>query len=73
MMLLAQQQICKATVLAAVKSDEMPMTVCSFQAFYYYVQVFDECHHTQKNNPFNKIALKYTQLTAEQQTHLQVC
>ena len=40
---------------------------------FFPLQVFDECHHTQKNNPFNKIAFKYTQLTAEQQAHLQVC
>jgi len=36
------------------------------------MQVFDECHHTQNNHPFNKVALKYRQLTDQQQSYLQV-
>ncbi|DBB05724.1 TPA: hypothetical protein ACH3X1_012325 [Trebouxia sp. C0004] len=36
------------------------------------LMVFDECHHTQNNHPFNKVALKYRQLTDQQQHCLQV-
>ncbi|KAL0044320.1 hypothetical protein WJX82_011427 [Trebouxia sp. C0006] len=36
------------------------------------LMVFDECHHTQNNHPFNKVALKYRQLTHQQQSCLQV-
>ncbi len=39
---------------------------------YLWMQVFDECHHTQNNHPFNKVALKYRQLTHQQQSCLQV-
>ncbi|KAA6429036.1 MAG: retinoic acid inducible I [Trebouxia sp. A1-2] len=35
------------------------------------LMVFDECHHTQNNHPFNKVALKYRQLTHQQQSCLQ--
>lgn len=60
-----------STLLVQLKSP--PFVKSPTKLLAWMLQVFDECHHTQHNHPFNRVASKYRDLPAPQRHSLQVC
>ena len=64
---------CLSVLIIVQQLKSPPFVKSPTKLLAWMLQVFDECHHTQHNHPFNTVAGKYRDLPAPQRHSLQVC